>query len=68
MTLAACSTAPVVSPPRVVEVVKAAPIPAVCRQLRTLALPPGATAEDVMREQHRLIVEYEAQVAACAGP
>ena len=61
-----CSSAPVVSPPRIVEVVRPAPVPVACRILRAVMLPQGSTAQDVMEAQARVIVEYEAQVSACA--
>ena len=66
MMLCACSSAPVVSPPRLVEIPVAQPVPAACRQLRTLELPQGTTAQQVIERQHSVILAYEEQVKACA--
>lgn len=61
-----CSSAPVVLPPKIVEVVKPAPVPAACRRLQAVILPPGTTAEQVMEAQARAILAYEEQVKECA--
>ena len=61
-----CSSAPVVSPPRLVEIPVAQPMPAACRQIRALELPQGTTAQQVIERQHAVIVAYEEQVKACA--
>ena len=65
-TLWGCSSVPVVSPPKIIEIVRPAPVPVACRILRAVVLPQGSTAQDVMEAQARVIVEYEAQVSACA--
>jgi hypothetical protein len=66
LTLWGCSSVPVVSPPRIIEVVRPAPVPVACRLLRAVMLPAGSTAQDVMEAQARVIVEYEEQIRACA--
>jgi hypothetical protein len=66
VTLSGCSNAPAASPPRIVEVVKPAPVPAACRQLRPLVLPDGTTAQQVIEAQQAVILSYEQQVRACA--
>lgn len=55
-----------VLPPKIVEVVKPAPVPAACRRLQAVILPPGTTAEQVMEAQARAILAYEEQVKECA--
>jgi len=55
-----------VQPPRIVEIPVPVPQPAACKRLRAVTLPAGSTAQDVIEEQHRVIVEYEEQVKQCA--
>lgn len=55
-----------VLPPKIVEVVKPAPVPAACKRLQAVILPPGTTAEKVMEAQARAILAYEEQVKECA--
>ena len=64
--LSGCSSAPVVLPPKIVEVVKPAPVPAACKRLQAIVLPPGTTAEQVMKAQAIAILAYEEQVKECA--
>ena len=64
--LSGCSSVPVVSPPNIVEVVKPAPVPAACKRLQAVILPPGTTAQGVMEAQARAILAYEEQVRECA--
>lgn len=67
MMLSGCSSAPVVSPPRIVEIPVPQPVPAACRQLRAVDLPQGTTAQQVIERQHATILAYEEQVKACAN-
>lgn len=62
-----CSSVPVAAPPKIVEVVKPAPIPEGCRILRFLELPEGTPAQVVIEKQHAVILAYEEQVKTCAG-
>jgi hypothetical protein len=55
-----------VQPPRIVEIPVPVPQPAACKRLRAVTLPAGSTAQDVIEAQHRVILEYEAQVRECA--
>ncbi len=55
-----------VLPPKIVEVVKPAPVPAACKRLQAIVLPPGTTAEQVMKAQAIAILAYEEQVKECA--
>lgn len=61
-----CAGRAVVQPPRIVEIPVPVPQPAACKRLRAVTLPAGSTAQDVIEEQHRVIVEYEEQVKQCA--
>lgn len=61
-----CAGPVAVQPPRIVEVPVHVPQPAACARLRAVTLPAGSTAQDVIEEQHRVIVEYEEQVKQCA--
>lgn len=61
-----CAGPVAVQPPRIVEVPVHVPQPAACKRLRAVTLPAGSTAQDVIEEQHRVIVEYEQQVTQCA--
>lgn len=65
--LCACSSAPVASPPKIVEIPIPAQVPVSCRTLRAVELPPGTNAQQVIERQHAVIVAYEEQVKACAG-
>ena len=66
LTLMGCAGPAVVQPPRIVEIPVPVPQPAACKRLRAVTLPAGSTAQDVIEEQHRVIVEYEEQVKQCA--
>lgn len=61
-----CSSAPVASPPKLVEIPVPAPVPVSCRTLRAVDLPPGTNAQQVIERQHAVIIAYEEQVKACA--
>jgi len=61
-----CAGPVAVQPPRIVEIPVPVPQPAACKRLRAVTLPAGSTAQDVIEEQHRVIVEYEEQVKQCA--
>jgi hypothetical protein len=61
-----CAGRAVVQPPRIVEIPVPVPQPSACKRLRAVTLPAGSTAQDVIEEQHRVIVEYEEQVKQCA--
>ncbi len=61
-----CAGPAVVQPPRIVEIPVPVPQPAACKRLRAVTLPAGSTAQDVIEAQHRVILEYEAQVRECA--
>ena len=63
---ASCAGRAVVPQPRIVEIPVPVPQPAACARLRAVTLPAGSTAQDVIEEQHRVIVEYEEQVKQCA--
>lgn len=58
----------VASPPKVIEVPVHVPQPAACARIRAVDLPPGSSAQDVIETQHRVILEYEAQITQCARP
>lgn len=66
LTLCGCSRARVVpSPPEIIRVPVPVELPAECRVLQPVELPPGSTAQDVMQKQHAAILLYEKQIAAC---
>jgi hypothetical protein len=64
--LSSCAGQPVAPPSKIIEVPVHVPQPAACARLRAVTLPAGSTAQDVIEEQHRVIVEYEQQVTQCA--
>lgn len=66
LSLMGCAGPAVVQPPRIVEIPVPVPQPAACKRLRAVTPPAGSTAQDVIEEQHRVIVEYEEQVKQCA--
>lgn len=68
LTCASCAGRAVVPQTRIVEIPVPVEQPAACKRLRAVTLPAGSTAQDVIEAQHRVLIEYEAQVIACARP
>lgn len=65
--LAGCKTLePVVPPPEIIEVPVYKPLPAECKVLPTVDLPPGSTASDVMARQKKALDEAAAQIKRCS--
>lgn len=69
MWLSACgliksAPAPVL-PPVVIKVPSYMPLPAECKALQPVDLPPGTTAQDLIAKQAAAILAYESEVKRC---